>query len=350
MKAIAKQTFIDATHSPKRGGSVMAKEVGSRDLLLNVSDLSVKYTLPHSEVLALDHVNLAVRQDGHTIGLVGESGSGKTTLGMSLMNLIEPPGKIIGGKIDFRGEDVLRMNEADLRGFRWSQVAMVYQSAMNALNPVKRVYDPLQEVICEHTSARKPEAREKSFKILSEVGIGRARAYDYPHQMSGGQRQRIIIALALALSPKLLIADEPTSALDIVVQKQILSLLTREVKEKGLSLIYITHEIAILNNLVQDIAVMYAGEIVEIGQTGNVLSRPLHPYTEMLLATLLTMDTPKSVFSNQQVSGADSASSLPANACKYSNRCPYVFDRCRRERPKLAEIERGRLVACHKLR
>ena len=327
----------------------MAIETNSGDLLLNVADLSVKYTLPDKEVLALDHVNLAVRQNSHTLGVVGESGSGKTTLGMSMKNLIEPPGKIMGGRVEFRGKDVLRMNEADLKGFRWSQVAMVYQSAMNALNPVKRIYDPLQEVIREHTSASKTDARERSFKLLSEVGITQARVYDYPHQMSGGQRQRIIIALSLALSPKLLNADEPTSALDIVVQKQILSLLTREVKEKGLSLIYITHEIAILRDLVQDMAVMYAGEIVEIGQTESVLSRPLHPYTEMLLATLLTMDTSRSVFENQpRGAGPESASGIPANACKYSNRCPYVFDRCHVERPRLSDAEKGRFVACHK--
>lgn len=319
------------------------------DSLLRISDVSVAYTLPGTKVQALDHVSLDIHQNGHTIGIVGESGSGKTTLGMTTMNLIEPPGMVTGGSVDFGGKDVLRMSASDLRRYRWSQVSMVYQSAMNALNPVKRVSDPLVEVIREHAGARKPIANEQALKLLSEVGIQGDRANDYPHELSGGMRQRVIIALALALSPKLLIADEPTSALDVVVQRQILSLLKREVTERGLSLIFITHEISLLQGLVHDVAIMYAGEIVERGPTETTLARPLHPYTEMLLATLLTMGTERSIIEKRQREAPrDLQAGIPATACKYSNRCKYVFERCRNERPKLVEVEKGRWVACHK--
>ena len=298
---------------------------------------------------ALNRVSLDIGSQSYTIGIVGESGSGKSTLGMTMMNLIEPPGQIEGGSVVYGGKDVLAMTEPELRRYRWAEVSMIHQSAMNSLNPVKPVCDPIIEVIREHVGGTKQAARTRAIELLTEVGIGPERAYDYPHELSGGMRQRVVIALALALSPKLVIADEPTSALDVVVQRQILSLLRDQVSKKGHSMVFITHEISLLTGLVDDVAVMYSGEVAELGPSSKVLEKPLHPYTESLVGALLTMETSKDVVGKYTREGAkERLEAAPLGACKFSNRCKYAFDRCQRERPMLREIERGRWVACHK--
>jgi oligopeptide/dipeptide ABC transporter ATP-binding protein len=320
--------------------------------LLKVTDLSVEYRVDGRKdpILALDDASLDLPEAGYTLGIVGESGSGKTTLGMSIMRLIDRPGRITGGRVEYMGADVLKMNDEELRRFRWKEVAMVYQSAMNSLNPVKSVSQPIVEVLQTHTKVPRSEAREKALQLLSEVGIRRDRADDFPFELSGGMRQRVVIALALALSPKLLIADEPTSALDVVVQKQILELLRREMKSKGLSLIFITHDISILSELVQNVAVMYAGEIVERGPHDKVLFDPLHPYTEALLRSLVSLDS-KTDIDRDDAAPPGRALSLDdagENYCKYVRSCRYAFERCVKERPVLTETENGRFVACHK--
>jgi len=318
------------------------------DNLLQISDITVQYDLKDRVRNAVDRLSFTIPAAGYTVGVVGESGSGKTTLGLSIMNLIKPPGKISEGKIQFMGKNVLGMDYDELRHYRWQDVAMVFQSAMNIMNPVKNVSDHVVEVIREHQKVSKDEARDRAMSLLNEVGIKPDRANAFAHELSGGMRQRVVIAMALALSPKLLIADEPTSALDVVVQQQILALLKREVSDKRLSLIFITHEITLLENLVDYVAVMYAGEIAEYGQIDDVLFEPLHPYTEMLLGSLLTLDSEKDeIVSGRRGSGKDSFV-IPSVGCKYANRCKYVFDRCKVERPLLKETSKGRLVACHK--
>ena len=237
------------------------------------------------------------------------------------------------------------MSETELLSYRGEQVSMVYQSAMNALNPVKRVSSHVEEVLRVHSHTSKSEARDRAKELLENLGIKKSRANDYPHQLSGGMRQRVVIAMALALSPKLLIADEPTSALDVVFQRQILSLLKKQVSQKNLSLFFITHELAILGGLVEYVAVMFQGEVVEYGQLRKVLFEPLHPYTEMLVNSILTL-----------ASGPDALLASPRTAaeiaknggCKYAGICKYAFERCRKERPRLLENEGKRLVACHK--
>jgi peptide/nickel transport system ATP-binding protein len=319
----------------------------STDETLKISDLSVLYSLPDNlNILALDRITLEIPVGGYTIGIVGESGSGKTTLGMSIMNLIEPPGRFTSGRIEYINKNVLDMNKKDLRKYRWEEVSMVYQSAMNSLNPVKTVCNHISEVLREHRDISKGEAHETSIRLLSNVGITPERADDYPHEFSGGMRQRVIIAMALALSPKLLIADEPTSALDVVVQRQILALLKERVSQNRLSLLFITHEIAILSGLVNNVAVMFAGEICEFGPTSKVLFDPLHPYTQMLVGSMLTFDSDSQVVLDRTES--ESSRLIPSVGCRYANRCRYVFDRCRIERPVLREVENGRWVACHK--
>jgi peptide/nickel transport system ATP-binding protein len=322
--------------------------------LLRATNLSVDYSSKKSKITGIDNVSLTVPSTRYTLGIVGESGSGKTTLGMSLMNLISLPGKITTGSVEYDGKDVLKMNDERLRGYRWKEVSMVFQSAMNSLNPVKRAADHLTEVIRDHSpGVSRTEARETALRLLSEVGIDREHADDFPHELSGGMRQRVVIALALALSPKIVIADEPTSALDVVVQKQILALLKREVADRGLSLIFITHDLPILSGLVDNLAVMFAGEIVEQGSAKGIFEQPLHPYTEALLSSLLTLDANGVDAGKRSRNLKETNQPIATSGCKYQNRCKYVFDLCRTERPVLKEAsekdgQTRRLVACHK--
>jgi peptide/nickel transport system ATP-binding protein len=315
--------------------------------LINVSGLGVEYSSGEkARTIAVDNVSLRIPSKSYTLGIVGESGSGKTTLGMSIMNLIERPGRITSGSVAYNGTDVLTMDRETLRRYRWREVAMVFQSAMNSLNPVLPISSQIVEVIREHDDVSKSEAEERTAKLMTGVGIKADRIDGYPHEFSGGMRQRAVIAMALALSPKLLIADEPTSALDVVVQKQILALVKKEVIQNNLSLLFITHEIALLNGLVDNVAVMFAGEIAELGLVKKVLFEPLHPYTKMLLGSMLSLD-----MDERPAAGSEAllrlSEKVPGVGCKYSNRCKYAFDRCRTERPQLREAEPDRWVACH---
>lgn len=321
--------------------------------LFRLMNLSVQYAVRSASILALDKVSLEIPATGYTLGLVGESGSGKTTLGMSMMNLIESPGKITSGSVEYMGRDVLKMKRTELREYRWREVSLVFQSAMNSLSPVKTVADHIAEVIMEHKSISKSEAREHAFKLLSNVGIKSERMNGYPHEFSGGMRQRVVIAMALALSPKLLIADEPTSALDVVVQKQVLALLKREVAENHLSLLFVTHEIALLNGLVDNVAVMFAGEIVELGESEKVLFDPMHPYTKMLIGSIPMLDSGHDDLLTSRAPVKETAVSITSTGCvpcKYAGRCKLAESKkCQtNERPLLREIAKGRWVACHK--
>ena len=316
--------------------------------MLDVSDFTVQFLLPGVVVNALDHVSLGIPSTGYTLGVVGESGSGKTTLGLSVLGLIESPGKVTSGAIRYEGKNILEMSKTELRSYRGPQVSMIYQSAMNSLSPTKTILGHVEEAIREHGNVSKVEARERAIKTLGSVGIKEERVTGYPHEFSGGMRQRVVIAMALALSPKLLIADEPTSALDVVVQRQILDLIKKEIDDRELSLVFITHEIPLTRNLVDHIAVMYAGEVVETGPLDRLLKDPLHPYSEMLIGSLLTLRSQRQALSRAPKEMSESKSAIGANACKFANRCKYAFDRCRRERPLLLKVDEGRFAACHK--
>lgn len=315
------------------------------ETLIHASDLVVEYAIAGRIIRALQGVSIDVYPAGYKLGVVGESGSGKTTLGLSMMNLIEPPGRIVSGRLEFGGRSLLEMSPEDARRFRWREVAMVFQSAMNAFSPVKRTSDHIVEVISARTEGSKAEAREKALGLLSEVGIQGDHADDYPHELSGGMKQRAMIAMALALSPKLLIADEPTSALDVVVQKQILFLLRREVSRLGLSMVFITHDLPLLWGLVDEVAVMFAGEVVEKGPVARVLREPMHPYTEELISSLLTLDSDAKV---SEIKSRDFTMQAAEEGCRFRFRCKYAFDRCSRVRPLLKERENAVFVACHK--
>jgi len=313
--------------------------------LLRASDLVVEYTVGGSTKRALQGTSLKVYPSGYKLGVVGESGSGKTTLGLSMMNLIEPPGRIVGGRLEYGKRDVLSMPHEEMRKYRWKEVAMVFQSAMNAFSPVMKTSDHITEMISERTGESKSKARDDALRWLSEVGIEPDQADGFPHELSGGMKQRAMIAMALALSPKLLIADEPTSALDVVVQKQILFLLNREVSRMGLSLVFITHDLPLLWGLVDEVAVMFAGEVVEKGPVSRVLREPRHPYTEQLVSSLLTLDTNARV---SDIKTVDFGQRVAEEGCPFRFRCKYAFERCKHERPILKERDGDRHVACHK--
>jgi peptide/nickel transport system ATP-binding protein len=298
--------------------------------LLKLSGLSVKYGATGDGIVAVDDLDLEIPTIGYTLGLVGESGSGKTTVGLSILNVIEPPGQILSGRIEYSNEDVLGMDQGRLNHYRWEQVAMVFQSAMNSLSPVKKVSDHIAQVITEHTDSSKREAKDRAVRLLEDVGIEADRADDYPHEFSGGMRQRVAIAMALALSPNLLIADEPTSALDVVVQRQILSMLKRTVSKNRLSMIFITHELAILRHLVDNIAVMRHGRIVEMGPTEKVLFEPIHPYTQMLVHSVLPLGLERESVRNLSVKTRQKRSELISMG---------------NAKVPLRETERGRWVA-----
>jgi peptide/nickel transport system ATP-binding protein len=301
----------------------------------------------YDSTIAVDNCSLEIPNKQYSLGLVGESGSGKSTLAKSIMNLIDQPGRIVSGKVEFNGANVLKMTKDQLRRYRWERVSMVYQSSMNSLNPVKTVVNHITEVLGEHTSLSKRASHEKAIDLLRRVGINSDRFNDYPHEFSGGMRQRVVIAMALALSPDLLIADEPTSALDVVVQREILSLLKKEISNHGMSLLFITHDIAILSQLTDEIAVMYRGEIVELGSIAKILFEPLHPYTEMLIGSLSTIDSSTQILESEE---SRNRSQIPARkeGCKYISYCKYAFKRCETEAPKLSEVEKNRWAACHR--
>jgi len=295
-------------------------------------------------VRAVANVSLSIEK-GSTLGLVGESGCGKSTLGFSVLRMVPPPGKIVGGEIDFNGVNIVQQTEAEMRRIRGSQISMIFQDPMTSLNPVKKIRDHFIELYRTHDqSVTKDEAIAKSVKLLDSLGIGGDRIDDYPHQFSGGMRQRVMIGLALALNPKLIIADEPTTALDVIVEAQILELLKQLKSEHQLTMILITHNIGIVAEMADTIGVMYAGQIVELGPTEDIFEDPLHPYTKGLLESAPNIIHPEK--SMRPVPGSPPDLLSPPTGCKFHPRCPRVFEPCPYKEPQLLERKR-RLVACH---
>ena len=295
-------------------------------------------------VRAVANVSLSIEK-GSTLGLVGESGCGKSTLGFSVLRMVPPPGKIVGGEIDFDGVNIVQQTEAEMRRIRGSQISMIFQDPMTSLNPVKKILDHFIELYRTHDqSVTKDEAIAKSVKLLDSLGIGGDRINDYPHQFSGGMRQRVMIGLALALNPKLIIADEPTTALDVIVEAQILELLKQLKSEHQLTMILITHNIGIVAEMADTIGVMYAGQIVELGPTEDIFEDPLHPYTKGLLESAPNIIHPEK--SMRPVPGSPPDLLSPPTGCKFHPRCPRVFEPCPYKEPQLLERKR-RLVACH---
>lgn len=321
------------------------------DAILSVSDLCVQYMTPRGPARAVDHVSFSLRP-GEIFGLAGESGCGKSTIAHAIMRLIKEPGFITGGQIRFGDRDVLAMQGNELRQFRWRKISLVSQSAMNALNPVISVGAQLVDALIAHEKLSHGQARERAAELFKLVGIEPRRLRSFPHQLSGGMRQRSIIAMALALSPDVLIMDEPTTALDVVVQRDILQQIEDLQSRFGFAILFITHDLSLLVEMSTRIAVMYAGRIVESAPAAELLEQPLHPYTIGLMSSFPSIDG-----ENRRLEGIPGAPPdlvSPPKGCRFHSRCPrYTPDDAPLYRlqttvqPTLQEVSPGHFVACH---
>jgi len=313
-------------------------------VVLQVKNLRVHYATPSGDVIAVNGVDLKVFE-GETIGLVGESGSGKSTLAMAILRLVQPPGRIVSGKVQLHETDLMALSEAELRQMRWSQIALIPQGAMNSLNPVMRVKNQIAEAIETHQVERSPqELKERILRLLAMVGLP-GRVYDmYPHELSGGMKQRVCIAMAIALTPSVIIADEPTSALDVVVQRVVAQTLLDVKRTLGVSMILIGHDMGLMAQLVDRIAVMYAGNIVEIAPVKDIFAEPLHPYTQLLLASIPSVKERKPLVVTE---GLTHDLRRPPPGCIFQLRCPFVMDKCREVVPPLRELRPNHFAACH---
>jgi len=313
------------------------------EILLKVEDLKVYYYMREGIVKAVDEVSFFMSK-GETIGVVGESGSGKSTLGLSILKLVPPPGRIVGGRLFFDGRDLTKLDEGEMLKIRGKRISMIFQDPMTSLNPLMKIGDHLVETIMAHESVTREEAKEKAVLLLSNVGILPERFNDYPHQFSGGMRQRVGIALALSLNPDLVIADEPTSSLDVIVQSQILDLMKSLRKLYNMGMILITHDISIVFEIADKIALMYAGQLVEFADVVSFFEKPLHPYAEALLHSV-----PNILLIDQKlryILGMPPDMVHPPSGCRFHPRCLYVKGMCREEEPSMIEVKPGHAVKC----
>jgi len=312
---------------------------------ISIRNLCVDYITDAGDVRAVNNVSFDIGK-GEIFGLAGESGCGKSTVAMALMRLHKPPAFISGGEVIFDGHgDILKLSEADMTAFRWSQISMVFQSAMNALNPVLTLEEQFCDVIMRHTNMDRKQAIRRAEGLLEIVDIHPNRLRDYPHQFSGGMRQRLVIAIALALNPKMIIMDEPTTALDVVVQREILQKIYALKEEFGFSILFITHDISLMVEFSDRIGIMYSGELIEVAPSKQILEQPFHPYTEGLGSSFPPLTGPKT-----RLTG------IPGNplnlleipqGCRFQARCNKAHDACFSTATQLRQLEPGRLSNCH---
>jgi peptide/nickel transport system ATP-binding protein len=312
--------------------------------LLDVQELSIAYRTPAGLLQAVDRVSFSL-EAGRSLGLVGESGCGKTTIGLALMGLLPPNGLVNHGKIVLEGQDLLELDEERMRAVRWKEVAMIFQAAMNALNPVQRVGDQMMEAILVHQpELGKAGAREKVEGLYQLVGLAPERVDDYPHQYSGGMKQRAIIAMALANNPRLIIADEPTTALDVIVQDQILKETKALQEEFNIGIIFISHDISIVAEVCDRIGVMYAGQMVESGTSEEVFYQPRHPYTRALVNSFPTLAGDRRKLEPIPGEPPDLVGEIPG--CRFCDRCPRSGAACRVERPAWQQLTPTHFALC----
>jgi peptide/nickel transport system ATP-binding protein len=315
--------------------------------LLEIAGLSTSFTTRSGVIRAVDNVSLSLRA-GRVLGLVGESGCGKTITALSILNLVPPPGRITAGKILFEGRDLLTLSEAEMRKIRGARISMVFQEPMTALNPVFTVGNQISEVLTTHQNITDHEALDRSVELLQSVGIPspEKRVHEYPHQLSGGMRQRVMIAMAIACRPSLVLADEPTTALDVTIQAHILELLARIQLEMGMAMVLVTHDLGLIAERAHEVAVMYAGRIVEKADTAALFAEPLHPYTRGLMASIPRPGESRRSRLRTIPGSVPRLADLP-QGCTFSPRCDIRFERCSTE-PELVEIRPGHLVRCWK--
>ncbi|MFA5008302.1 MAG: ABC transporter ATP-binding protein [Candidatus Omnitrophota bacterium] len=315
------------------------------EILLKINNLHISFFTEAGEVKAARGVNFSLKQ-GKTLGIVGESGSGKTVTALSIMQLLPNRAKITVGSILYKGKDLLKLSEGQMRAIRGKEISMIFQEPMTALNPVLTIGEQIREAIELHCNLNKNEATAEVVKLLTDVGISEPhkRIKDYPHQLSGGMRQRVLIAMALSSSPSLLIADEPTTALDVTVQAQILELIGALQSKKNIAIILITHDLGVVAEHVDSIAVMYAGVIVEYASTQNLFGAPLHPYTKALLNSIPKIED-KGAKLNTLKGSVPPLTELP-KGCIFYERCAEKNSNCKDIIPQLIEIKEGHWVAC----
>ncbi len=315
--------------------------------LLDVQNLKTYYFTQRGPVKAVDNVSFQVEK-GEMLGLAGESGCGKTTAILSILKILPRGGRILGGRILYNGVDLVSLKEKEMRNIRWTGISIIFQGAMNALNPVFKVGDQIVEAITTHDKQiRKEEAEERAKEMLELVGIQGARFDNYPHEFSGGMRQRALIAMSLACNPDLVIADEPGTALDVIVQAQVLKLM-KDLKERlNIGMIVITHDLSLIAETCESVAIMYAGKIVEHGDIVPVFKEPVHPYTKGLIGAFPSIRAQKRRMTS--IPGFPPDLLAPPPGCRFHPRCPYVMDVCKVEDPELVAVGK-RYVACHLVR
>lgn len=315
------------------------------DNVIEIKDLSIQYATDEGIVKAVNHLNLQLAR-GETLGLVGETGAGKTTTALGIMGLIpDPPGVITGGEILFEGTDLLKLSKQRLRTIRGNKISMIFQDPMTSLNPVVTVGDQIAESIRIHEKLSRAEAALKAKDMLELVGIPGDRYGEYPHQFSGGMKQRVIIAIALSCNPEVILADEPTTALDVTIQAQVLDLISKLKKEKNTSMILITHDLGVVVEICDKVAIMYAGEIVEYGSLEQIYDQTAHPYTKGLFGSIPDIEAKTSRL--KPIPGLmPDPSNLP-EGCSFEPRCERSCQRCKEENPPLIEIGNGHFVKCH---
>ena len=312
--------------------------------ILEIKDLTIHYITDDEVVKAVNDISISL-EEGESLGLVGETGAGKTTTAMGILGLVpNPPGKIIGGEILYKGKNLLKMSDSEMRKIRGHEISMIFQDPMTALNPVLTVGDQIMEVIQLHQKVSKAEALRRAMDMMEMVGIEGGRYNEYPHQFSGGMKQRIVIAIALACNPYLLIADEPTTALDVTIQAQVLDLIDNLKKKFNTSLLLITHDLGVVAEVCDKVAIVYAGRIVEYGTLEHIYNNPKHPYTNGLFGSI--PDFSKKSHRLNPIKGLmPDPSNLP-EGCAFADRCPHATEICHKKQPQAIEIEPGHTVRC----
>ena len=310
--------------------------------VLEVVDLDVHYFTPRGAVIAANKVNLYVKQ-GEIVGLVGESGCGKTTVAMSILQMVQAPGRIVHGEVRINGKNIVGMTEKELRKVRWRQLALIPQGAMNSLNPVIKVKEQLEDAILAHEKVKRKDLKKRVLKLLNEVGLPE-RVYNmFPHELSGGMKQRVCIAMAVSLDPSIILADEPTSALDVVVQRVVAQALLDVKQRLGVSMIMIGHDMGLQAQMVDRLAVMYAGNMVEVGPVDTIFERPYHPYTQLLIESIPSIRQRKPL---KVTEGLTHDLRNPPPGCCFQFRCPMVESRCLEKSPAHIELAPDHWVAC----